>query len=107
MTNVVAGRATPRDRPAGGVSVAAAVAAHAVLGQLEHLREEMSYEVRHLRAGPQRQLAVGRVPVGDTAAGFHRGRHLAIRPKRALDDDPRLRQGRVDVAALEATGEER
>ena len=66
----------------------------------------MACEVRHLRAGPQREPAVGRVPVGDAAAALERRRALAVGAKRARDHRRRPREGGFDIAAVEAPREE-
>ena len=78
----------------------------AVLGQPEHLGQAVAREVRHLRARPERQLALGGAPVGDAATSFHRRRRVAIGTKRSLDHHHRAVHGQIDAAVLEAAREQ-
>jgi hypothetical protein len=80
--------------------------AHAVLGQAQQPGQEVARQVRHLRPGPERELALGGVPVGHAAASLQRRGGQAVRAERALDDGCGFRQGRLDVPLLEATGEQ-
>ena len=66
----------------------------------------MAREVRDLRAGPERELALGGVPVGDAAAALERRRRLPVGAKRPLDHGGRRRQGGLHVAVLEAAREQ-
>ena len=52
--------------------------AHPRLGQAELARDHRAEEVRHLRRGPHRHLAVCALVVGEHAARFHRRRAVAI-----------------------------
>ena len=80
--------------------------AHAALGQLEELGQQMAREMRHLRARPQRQLVLGGVPVGDAAAALEGRRALAVGAERARDHRRRPGQGGVHVTGVEAAREE-
>ena len=80
--------------------------ANGMLGQAEHLGQAVAREVRHLRPGPERQLALGRVPVGNAAASLHRRGGVAVRAKRPLDDDHGAVHREIDAAVLEAAREQ-
>jgi len=80
--------------------------AHAVFRQTEELGEQMARQVRDLRARPEGELALRRIPVRDAGASLERRRALAIRPERALDDGGRAPQRTLHVAVLEAAREE-
>ncbi len=77
-----------------------------VLGQAEDAGEAVSRQVRDLGAGPEGQLALGRVPVRDPAAPFQGRRRLPVRAEGALHHDGRAGQGRLHVTVLEPARQE-
>ena len=80
--------------------------ADAVLGQAEDPGQAVARQVRDLGAGPEGELALGRVPVRDPAAPFERRRRLPVRAEGALHHDGRAGQGRLHVAVLEPARQE-
>ena len=62
--------------------------------------------MRHLRARPQRELALRGVPLRDTAAPFEGCRGLPVRAERPLDHHGRGRQGPLHVSVFEPARQE-
>ena len=80
--------------------------ANRVLRHTERLGQTVTRQVRHLRARPERQLAVGGVPVGHPAAALHRCRRVAVGAKRPVDDRDGAVHREIDAAVLEAAREQ-
>ena len=59
--------------------------ADAILGQAEHLAQQMADEVRYLRGRPERELALARAPVRDATAALERRGALPVGAERPLD----------------------
>jgi hypothetical protein len=80
--------------------------ADAILGQAEHLAQQMANEVRHLRGRPQRELLLPTLQSAMPPRPSSGAAHCPVRPERPLDHRGRPGQRRLDVAALEAAREE-
>ena len=80
--------------------------ADAILRQVEDVAKSVAHEMRDLRARPQRQLALGRVPVGEPAPALERSRRLPVGAERALHDHRGPGQRGIDIAVVEPAREQ-